>query len=419
MTDFDCAVVGAGFVGATSAIALRRAGYRVLVIDGRSPLTEVGNEDVRGIALSASSRSIFANLDLWGVLSKRAMPIRDIRVSELGKLPSVALQAAEFGIDAFAHVIPADYLLRCIENKLLQEVKVCWRTTLEDYDMQHDHVVLSIGEKGRETQKLKVGLLIGADGVNSKVRSLANIQTTVREYNQQAIVATVKVSGIEPDLAIERFTPAGPIALLPSSEQRHVLVRCARVERAHELLAMSDDDFIKDITRRFARPLGEFSELGKRRAHPLVLSQAHSVVSNRLALLGAAAVTVHPNAAQGLNLGLRDVADLCACLAPNRPLDAAQATDNAFANSGRIEAQLDSFANTRRKDHKRVIRLTDGLARGFTSQLPGFGLARSLGLLATKFSPALRRQIVLQGMGRAWVGELPISARTADASGLK
>ena len=412
MTDFDCAIIGAGFVGATAAIALSRCGFSVVVIDGRNPLTEVGREDVRGIALSASSRQIFSELDLWEVLAQRAMPIREIHVSERGALPSVCLSTAEFGIDAFAHVVPADYLLRSIENKLLREVKVQWGTTLENYVIGDDHVAISVRDKGGQSREFKAGLLIGADGVNSKVRTLADISSTARAYNQHAVVATVKVKGIKSDLAIERFTTSGPLALLPSSEDRHVLIRCTRTDQLHDIMALSDAEFLSEISERFARPLGEMAELGKRRTHPLMLSQTQSIIAERVALLGAAAVTVHPNAAQGLNLGMRDVVDLCTCIGPT----AGQDIGARLAESSILRAQLNEFARKRQLDHKRIVRLTDGLARGFTANIPGINLIRSLGLLAAKFSIGLRREIILQGMGEGRVNKLPFSAAGPSSS---
>ena len=410
MTDYDCAIIGAGFVGATAAIALARCGYSVIVIDGRNPLTEVGREDVRGIALSASSRRIFSELDLWGVLAQRAMPIREIRVSERGSFPSVCLSTSEFGIDAFAHVVPADYLLRSIENKLLREVKVAWGSTLENYSVDGNNVSISLRDKGGQSRKYAVSLLIGADGVNSKVRALAGISSASRSYNQHAVVATLKVSGIKSDLAVERFTSSGPLALLPSSEERHVLIRCTRTDQLHDTMALSDAEFLKDTLSRFARPLGEMSELGTRRAHPLMLSQSEAIIAERVALLGAAAVTVHPNAAQGLNLGLRDVVDLCECIANI----SARSASTPLTDSRSLQAQLDNFARKRTRDHKRIVRLTDGLARGFTSTVPGVDLVRSLGLLAAKLSPGLRREIILHGMGEGRVNKFPFPSSKPD-----
>ena len=368
MSDFDCAIVGAGFVGAALAIALNRCGLKVIVIDTRTPLAEIANADVRGLALSPSSQHVFTDLGLWPSLAEAAMPIRQIIVSEQGSLPTVKLSAAEFGLEALAHVIPADYLLRTIENQLLSEAKVLWQTSLKSYCLEADHLRINVRESDGEEQQFTAKLLIGADGINSTVRELANISSKIRAYKQQAVVATVRVADLEPDLAIERFTPTGPVALLPSSPGRHVLVRCCRLEETEQLLALRDDEYMADAKQRLARPLGAFSQLGQRRAHPLVLSQADEIIGDRVALVGAAAVTVHPNAAQGLNLGMRDVAELCHNLA-----------DTSQAMLGGRE-QLQQFATNRAKDQRRVIRFTDGLARGFSASFPGLGLVRSLGL---------------------------------------
>jgi len=407
MIEYDCAIVGAGFVGASLAIALGKCGFKVLVLDGRSPLVEVGSEDARGIALSPSSRLIFEDLGIWGDLSERAEPILEINVSEMGALPSVELSAREAGLQALAYVVPADHLLRTIENQLLLDSKtsdcqLLWRTMLESYTIVDDHVSMTVIDHEKKRTELKAKLLIAADGVNSKLRSLANIGTRIRAYNQHAIVATVKVDGVKPNLAYERFTPTGPVALLPSAGGRHVVVRCCRLEESESLLALSDQEFINEVSSRFGRPIGKFSALGLRRSHPLVLSQADTPIAERVALVGAAAVTVHPNGAQGLNLGLRDIAALCQVLVEA----GSESTDSGDIGS---RQQLQGFAANRIKDHRRVVRFTDGLARGFSSEMPGAAFIRRTGLLATKLIPALQRQIIYEGVGQDRLVGLPFS----------
>jgi 2-octaprenyl-6-methoxyphenol hydroxylase len=403
--EYDCAIVGAGFVGATLAIALRKCGLKVLVLDGRTPLLEVGSEDVRGIALSPSSRFIFEDLDLWNGLAERAEPITAINISEMGALPSVDLSASEAGIDALAYVVPADHLLRTIENKLLEDAQtpdcqLLWRTSLESYRVSSDHVSITVVDHEQLRSELSARLLIGADGVNSKVRALANIGSKIRAYNQHAIVATVKVEGIKANLAYERFTPTGPIALLPMTGGRHVVVRCCLLEETEFLLALTDAEFIDDISDRFARPVGKFSALGARRSHPLVLSQAETSIAERVALVGAAAVTVHPNGAQGLNLGLRDAAALCEVIIKAGMECENDLTLETLRNFVGSAEQLRTFANNRRQDHRRVVRFTDSMARGFTSNIPGARFIRRSGLLVTKLLPALQRQIIYEGVGQ-------------------
>ena len=149
MIDYDCTIIGAGFVGATLAIALRKCGLSVLVVDGRSPLVEVGAVDARGIALSPSSRLIFEDLALWNGLTERAARIAKIDVSEMGALPSVNLNASEAGLDALAYVVPADHLLRTIENKLKEDTQasagqLLWRTTLDSYTVLDQCVSMTL-----------------------------------------------------------------------------------------------------------------------------------------------------------------------------------------------------------------------------------------------------------------------------------
>ena len=412
MIDYDCTIIGAGFVGATLAIALRKCGLSVLVVDGRSPLVEVGEEDARGIALSPSSRLIFEDLTLWDGLTERAARIAKINVSEMGALPSVNLSAREAGLEALAYVVPADHLLRTIENKLMEDAhasacQLFWRTTLDSYTVSDQCVSMMVVDHEQKRSKVTTRLLVGADGVNSKVRSLAGIGSKIRAYRQHAIVATVTADGIEANLAYERFTPSGPVALLPTAGGRHVLIRCCEVAESESLLALSDEEFIEDACERFSRPIGRLSKLGARRSHPLVLSQAERPIAERVALVGAAAVTVHPNGAQGLNLGLRDVAALCNIVGaaasnvaiPNEDTCGENTKGKRLDRLGSTE-QLAAFASNRSKDHRRVVRFTDGMARGFASQFPGVPFLRRSGMLLTKLLPALQRQIIYEGAGQ-------------------
>lgn len=403
MPDYDVAIVGAGFVGATLAIALGHYGLRVVVIDARSPLVEVGTEDARGIALSPSSRLIFEDIDLWSALATRAQRIEEINVSAMGGFASIDLRAREIGLEALAHVVPANHLLRSLENSLLEKTKVLWRTTLESLKPHTDFITISLVGHDDEHLEINARLLIGADGVNSKVRSLSNIGANVRAYNQQAIVANVSVDGSRQYRAFERFTPTGPIALLPSVDNRHVLVRCCRLEETESLLALSDQQYLDDIAQRFARPVGHFSNLGPRRSHPLVLAQSNGLVAERTVLVGAAAVTVHPNGAQGLNLALRDIAALCRHLVGEDGL-----AWRPHQSSFELDNRLQNFARDRHKDHRQVIRFTDGLARMFSSKLPGLGLFRGAGMLATKLLPSIQKKIIYQGVGAMTASRLPV-----------
>ncbi|MEM7465990.1 MAG: FAD-dependent oxidoreductase [Pseudomonadota bacterium] len=400
MLEYDCAIVGAGFVGATLAIALSRSGYRVVVIDSRSQLSAVNSEDARGIALSPSSVEIFEHLDLWSGLAERATPITKIKVSEQGAFASVDLSAEEFGLSVLAQVVPADHLLRTIEGHMLGECKVLWRTRLERFDLADNRVAITVRDETEAEHQLVVKLLIGADGVRSKVRRLSGISTQSRPYNQSAVVATVASDGIEPGLAIERFTANGPLAVLPLAEKRHVVVRCCLEQDTEALMALSDEEFLADLACRLGRPVGNFSNPSARRNHALVLSQAESLIAERVALVGAAAVTIHPNAAQGLNLGLRDLVELSVCLAPDGDAD--------LHNLGN-DNQLNQYASRRREDHKRIIKLTDTLARGFSSDLFGLRPLRRFGLLLGKLSPSLRRLIIQQGVGLGRTRALPFA----------
>lgn len=386
--DYDCVVVGAGLVGAAQALALGRLGFKVAVVDPRRASRETPGGDVRGLALAPSSRRVFQQLGLWQALAARVMPIRHIHVSDQGRFGFTHLSAADVALDALGYVCPADHLLLTLETALEEQCEVYWETEVADIDPVDDAV--HVGLRGAAgTQSVSARLVVGADGLESRVRDVIGVATQTRDYQQSAIVANLTVEHPQHETAFERFTRAGPLALLPIASGRHVAVRCCTSGTAEELLAQSEERFLAQLEAGFGNRFGTFSELGARRGHRLVLSWAERIVDRRAVLVGAAANSIHPNGAQGLNLGLRDVAGLSACLARARRC------------GGDIggEQCLMEFARARKADHRAVIRFSDGLAQLFSTRLPLVGALRDCAMLALDITPPAKRWLIRRASG--------------------
>jgi 2-octaprenyl-6-methoxyphenol hydroxylase len=398
--DFDCVVIGAGLVGAAQALALQRLGLRVLAVDARQALGGNAGGDVRGLALAPSSRNILAGLGLWPTLAAHSVPVEEVRVSDQGRFGATRLHARDVGFEALGYVCPADQLMHALEAALVDAVPVRWQTTIDDINVADEAAFVTL-RTGGAAETISTELVVGADGAESRVRELFGIRTTSRDYHQHAIVANLTVRGIEPRTAYERFTPQGPLALLPIGRERHVAVRCCAEADLERLLTLDDDAYVAELLRGFGSRFGKFSALGKRTHHPLRLARAQKITAERAVLVGAAANCIHPNGAQGLNLGLRDVAALAAAIRRNPGEDPG------------APARLAAYADSRAADQRAVLRLTDALAQVFASRLPLVPLLRNAAMVAFDVMPPAKRWMIRRACGL--FGETPLADWVPEA----
>tara|TARA_Y100000588_G_scaffold284998_1_gene302656 strand:- start:1723 stop:2934 length:1212 start_codon:yes stop_codon:yes gene_type:complete len=386
--DFDCVVIGAGLVGAAQALAIRRHDLSVLVVEAQQPPSGRGSGDVRGLALSPPSKRFIEVLGVWNLLSTQTAPVRHIHVSDQGRFGFTHLNSNDIGIDALGYVCPADHFLRVIRNVLIEKCEVWWGTTLSSINLGSEFAQLWL-ESASGPVQITTRLVIGADGMNSRVREAAGVVAHMRDYRQSAIVANVDVQYPVPETAFERFTGNGPLALLPLPGGRQVTVRCCSTDEVDRIVGLSDKQYLAELEEGFGHRFGVFSDVGKRRAHKLVLQFTDRIVGHRVALIGAAANKVHPNGAQGLNLGLRDAAALAECLSAIRSVD---------GDIGDLE-HLSGFAAGRQVDHREVIHFTDIMAQVFISRIPMLGVARNLAMLVTDISPSSKRWFIGKATG--------------------
>jgi 2-octaprenyl-6-methoxyphenol hydroxylase len=248
-------------------------------------------------------------------------------------------------------------------------------------------------------QTLSCKLLVAADGANSSVREMMGISVTKREYGQRAVIGNLLPEKSIDNRAFERFTPQGPLAILPVADERAGFVWTVSERDADRVLGLDDDAFLAEIQEEFGYRLGKFSRVGKRAAYPLILSKALRLTATRSVLIGNSAHGLHPVSAQGFNLGMRDVAALCDCIA-DALSDAADPGDSKL---------LDRYAQWRRSDQKKLVRFTDSLVRLFGSTRPGLRTLRNIGMIGFDLVPGVRPVFAKHTMGLA--GELPRLSR--------
>ena len=397
----DVLIIGGGLVGASLACALGQAGLRVTVVEA-FPLAgdQPAGYDERSIALAQGSQRIFSGLGLWPSLAADVCPIHTIHVSDRGHFGFTRLQREQEGVAALGYVATGRVLGKVLQERLQQlpTVEVLAPAELTDFHGDTAGMYADIRVDGR-SQRYHAALLVAADGAQSSVREQLGIQTLHRDYRQTAIIANVSTDKPHNNVAYERFTDTGPLALLPMTEQRSALVWTVRTDQCDSVLTLDDAAFLQRLQQRFGYRLGRFTRVGTRHAFPLQLLQAKESVRPRLALIGNAVHTLHPIAGQGFNLGLRDVAALVDVI-----LDA--------RGSGRDIgdlAVLQRYADWRQADQRRVVLFTDSMVRLFSQSLPPVAWLRDAGMLALDICPPAKRWFGRLTMGRA--GRLPRLAR--------
>ncbi|HEX7046003.1 MAG TPA: 2-octaprenyl-6-methoxyphenyl hydroxylase [Gammaproteobacteria bacterium] len=397
-TETDILIAGGGMVGAALAAALRSTGIRVTVVEAvpqRAPSQP--SFDDRSTALAWTSRRILEALDAWAALAEDAYPIEHVHVSQQRRFGVTRLHAMEENLPALGYVIPNRALGRVLVSSMQDAANVEFLSPAKVTGIQQDKECITADiESGEKQHQITARLLVVADGARSPLRDMLGISARRWNYGQSAIVCNLETERDHGNVAFERFTPEGPMALLPLGARRAALVLVERSDIVEDVMALDDAAFLARVQKRFCTRLGALQRAGRRDTYPLALVTAERQVADRAVILGNAAHSLHPIAGQGFNLSLRDVAVLAEVIAANAD------------DPGAVDA-LDEYARWRRRDQRNVVAFTDLLNRLFG--IP-FGLAahaRGLGLLGMDLFPGLRREFSRHAMGRA--GKLPRLAR--------
>jgi 2-octaprenyl-6-methoxyphenol hydroxylase len=396
--DVDVAIVGGGMVGASLAAGLAGSGMRLLLIEAVPfGARDQPSFDERSTALGNASRRIFEGLGAWNDIVPEAAPIRAIHVSDAGRFGCARLSAAEQGIEAFGYVVPNRRIGAALWGLLTRAAGLTLRVpaSVADIAIDASGVRITVASDGRR-EAVTARLVVAADGAHSQIRSAAGIGAASFDYEQVAVVANVASDAAHEGIAYERFTPAGPLAVLPLADGTLAVIWACRRDAAPGVLALDDAAWLDELQSHFGWRAGRFVRAGRRASYPLKLTRAASPVATRTVLIGNAAQALHPVAGQGFNLGLRDAAMLAEVLA---------------GSSGDVGAAqlLERFASWRARDRSGVTRFTDGLVRLFGDERFGVGLLRNLGLLLFDLSPPAKSALARVSLG--FGGPVPRLAR--------
>ncbi len=370
MARLDVAVVGAGPVGAALAALAAAPGLSIEVFEARPAPSGEG----RILALSHASRVLLEDAGAWP--SSHSTPITSIHISQKGGPGRTLLDAAEQRLPALGYTVAYGALEEALARSLdARGIAIRYGESCESIALDAEAATVRFAS-GRE---IEARLLVLADG-GANAATIPGIAFSGKDYGQHAVIGTVRADRAHGHRAYERFTPQGPVALLPVGEH-YAFVLTAAPDEARRLLALDEEAFLAELQMQFGDRAGRFVSVSGRAAFALRLRAVNVPVALRTAIVGNAAQALHPIAGQGLNLGLRDAAALAAAIG----------TSSAGAIGG--AAMLDAYRRSRSRDASRGIAFTDFLATMFadTRRLPTWG--RGLALTALDLFPPARRAL--------------------------
>ncbi len=368
----DIAVVGGGPIGLAFGLAAQVQGRHVVVLEAN---TGAGS-DTRTLALAEGSRLILNEIGVWSS-ALNATPIKTIHVSQRGGFGQSILHAAESGVPALGYTLS----YRVLVAALLQRAVACGLSVIDSATVQGlattaSYGVVNYSRDGIE-HTLTAKLIVVADGGRS-LTQLPSINIQQKDYGQIALLARVSSDRPHGNVAYERFTPTGPIALLPVGEE-FGLVWTVLPSEAERIKALDDKDFLAEFQTQFGDYAGKFSSVHSRFQFPLRLRYADKTTAERTVLIGNAAQALHPVAGQGFNLGLRDADDLARLL-------------RAAGDCGEANL-LRRYRRRRLPDTRLGIFFTDALVRSFSNDHPVVRAGRGVGLAALQLAPFARRRL--------------------------
>jgi 2-octaprenyl-6-methoxyphenol hydroxylase len=401
---YDLVIGGGGMIGASLAIALAPLGLRIAVVEAVSRVeAQQPSFDDRSTALSRSTQRMYEAMGLWDDIIASATPIRRIHISDKGRFGFSHIDATEQGVEALGYVVINRVLGQVLQSALstASNIDMLCPARVTDIDAGEQGVAVVCANEEAGSRELHCCLLVAADGANSSLRPMLGICAKKTDYGQHAVIGNLLPERSLHGCAYERFTGQGPLAMLPIADDRAAFVWTVASSDAERVLGLDDGAFLAELQEAFGNRLGRFSKVGRRAAYPLSLSKAMRLTSNRGVLVGNSAHGLHPVAAQGFNLGMRDVAALCDCIADARSV-------HGEADIGDPEI-LKRYSDWRRDDQGKLVRFTDGIVRLFGSSRPPLRLARNVGMIGFDLVPGVRSLFARHMMGLA--GRLPRLAR--------
>ncbi len=371
----DILIIGAGPVGMTLHLALAAGGQSSLLLDRRPPAAL--QADPRALALSHGARELLEQINSWP--TRAATPIETIHVSQKDGFGRTLIDRADYALPALGYVVRYRDLAAALAANLQTESLLAEAEIL-NIDADADGATVALRHAG-QLRTIRCKLLIHAEGTPGDDPAVS-----VSDYGQHAVICEVTPTPGNNKRAWERFTPDGPLALLPLGDEFSIVFTLPPA-KADAIMALDDDAFVAALQAQFGRRM-RFAKPGKRSRFPLALRMRDTLVKGSEVWIGNTAQTLHPVSGQGFNLGLRDAWQLSEILLKN----------------GVDRQALAQYAASRRLDRQGGAFFTDKIVKAFSNDFGPLKLARGLGLLALDLCPPARHFVAKRMIwgARAW-----------------
>jgi 2-octaprenylphenol hydroxylase len=385
---FDVVIVGGGMVGGTLAALLGQVGKSVAVLESTlaTELVTDAPYELRVSALSRASEQILRKIKAWdGVVKRRAAPYESMVVWDSTGSGEIRFDAADLGEPDLGHIVENRVIQLALQERLteLDTVKVLSPVTFKNasYTDKGLNVELSTG------QVLETALLVGADGAKSAVREWANIDIAINDYAQQGLVCVAQTELPHQWTAWQRFMPTGPLAFLPLPDPQFCsIVWTLPSDQADAYVLQAESTFKQQLAQALDYRLGQVLTVSERAAFPLKGRHAAQYCAERVVLVGDAAHTIHPLAGQGVNLGLKDVAELAEQL-----LKEAQHWASFKA--------LRRYERARKADNALTLHSMEGFSLLFGNKISMWQVLRNQGLSLVNQMPWVKGQLARYALG--------------------
>jgi len=372
------AIIGGGPVGAIFALLNESHSSKIVLLEANSQIQT--KTDKRALALSNGSKFILEKIDVWKDLEDRLTPIQTIHTSQKGTFGRSLMEAEDFEQEALGYIISYGDLIRALQKKILnsKNIKALYDSEVMSFESSEKTQKIIFKYKSKE-KSLNCDLLVLADGGGTEINGI-NIMRSNKSFEHSALVTHIETDIPHSNIAYERFTHMGPMALLPNLNGQYSLVWTGPNDEILRISKLNNPEFIRALQQHFGDRVGNFILSEKRVTFPLKQSFVSKYPEANIAIIGNSAQVMHPVAGQGLNTGIRDALILSDCIKKNANLN--------------LTLMINKFNDMRKKETKDILRFTESLVTLFSNDYIGVNKIRGLALTFLDIIPPIKKRFV-------------------------
>ena len=372
------AIIGGGPVGTIFALLNKSQSSKMLLLESNSQ-TQTKN-DKRALALSNGTKFILQKIDVWNSLEGKLTQIKTIHTSQKGTFGRSLLEAEEFEQEALGYIISYGDLITALQEKIShsKNIEALYNTEVLSFASKEKTQNLIFKYKSKE-KSLNCDLLVLADGGGSEINGIS-IERSNKFFDHSALVTSVETDIPHSNIAYERFTNKGPMALLPNLNGQYSLVWTGPSDEIEKLSQLNNSEFLTALQKHFGDRVGNFKLSDKKITFALKQSFISKYPQENIVIIGNSAQIMHPVAGQGLNTGIRDALVLSDCIKKDANLE--------------LKVMIEKFNHMRKKETKDILIFTDSLVAIFSNDFIGVNKIRGIALSFLDLIPPIKKRFV-------------------------